>query len=152
MFNSGSLIKTTRLNTLFKNTLLHADKNNQVWEVNLNTETLWNGQGMKFITIVESYSQNVLAIEAIELQGATEMQLVNMLERLRRSRSMPASLVYDHSMFISTSLDIWCNANAVKQMYVYFGHSKPNLFLKQLIRRRNIKIIPAYNGRRYNCQ
>lgn len=150
MFNSSRIIKNTRLNKLYKQNLLNPTQANQAWELTFDSEILWDGHQIKFIAVTDSHKQEVLAIEATEMDLPLEAQLLRILGRLQRSKKLPQSLVYDHSSFISIELDKWCRTNGVKQVYFYSGNTLPNLFLTRFARKRNSSFLLSFNRKSFN--
>lgn len=110
-------------------TRLPATQINQSWSMDFVFDQLFNGMRFRFLTLVDVYSRECLAIEAG--QKMTGEDVVNTLQQVLIYRNKPQQILLDNgSEFISKVLDKWAYENQVTLAFSRPGKPTDNAYIE----------------------
>lgn len=106
---------------------------NERWSMDFVSDTLSSGRRFRCLTIVDEHTRESVAIHpehSIPANGVIEV-----LERLRGSRGLPAVIVTDNgSEFTSRAFDAWAYARGIKIDFIQPGKPVQNCFIESFNR------------------
>ena len=116
-----------------------ANHPNESWSMDFMSDELYNGQRIKFFTLVDNFSRESLAIEVADRLGGQRM--VEVLMQVVEEKGLPKSIRVDNGPeFTSKMLDQWAYLNGVELDFIRPGKPTDNA------------LIEAFNGRfRQEC-
>ena len=114
---------TTRINRM------KAEKPNQCWSMDFVFERLFNGAKIRFLTVLDVYSRECLAIEVgQQLKGE---DVVRVMQIISYQRGLPDQIFVDNgSEFISKALDKWAYENEVTLAFSRPGKPTDNAYIE----------------------
>jgi putative transposase len=102
---------------------------NQCWSMDFVADNLFNGARIRFLTVVDVFSRECLAIEVG--QGLRGHDVVNTVDRILKQRGAPKQIFVDNgSEFISKALDKWAYENKVILAFSRPGKPTDNAFIE----------------------
>jgi putative transposase len=102
---------------------------NQCWSMDFVADNLFNGKRIRFLTVVDVFSRECLAIEVG--QGLRGHDVVNTVDRILKQRGAPEQIFVDNgSEFISKVLDKWAYENKVTLAFSRPGKPTDNAFIE----------------------
>lgn len=106
-----------------------AERVNQCWSMDFVADNLFNGSRIRFLTVVDVFSRECLAIEVGQgLKGDDVVQTVNVITQQRGS---PEQIFVDNgSEFISKTLDKWAYEKSVTLAFSRPGKPTDNAFIE----------------------
>lgn len=108
---------------------LPAQRINQYWSMDFVCDQLFNGQRIRFLTVVDIFSRECLAIEIG--QRLTGEDVVNVMRKITKERNKPEQLFLDNgSEFVSKALDKWAYENQVALAFSRPGKPTDNAFIE----------------------
>lgn len=108
---------------------LPAQQINQCWSMDFVCEQLFNGQRLRFLTVVDVFSRECLTIEVG--QRLTGEDVVNVMQRITTWRDKPEQIFLDNgSEFISKALDKWAYEHQVTLAFSRPGKPTDNAFIE----------------------
>jgi len=100
---------------------------NERWSMDFIFDQLTTGRRLKCLTVGDDFTREALALEAGH--SLTGRHVVEVLERLVRERSAPASIVMDNGPeFTGAALDAWAQGRGVKLDFITPGRPVQNAF------------------------
>jgi putative transposase len=102
---------------------------NQRWSLDFMHDTLANGRTFRVLNIVDDHTREALAIEVdTSLSG---LRVVRVLERLARTRPLPAMIVCDNGPELTgKALDAWAYQRRVQLHFIRPGKPNENPFVE----------------------
>ena len=102
---------------------------NDTWSMDFVADSLFNGSRFRVLTVVDNYSRECLATEVG--QGIKGEQVVAVMNRLKHTRGLPASIRVDNgSEFVSKAVDKWAYENKVALDFSRPGKPIDNAFVE----------------------
>lgn len=102
---------------------------NERWSMDFMSDTLSSGRRFRCLTILDEFNRESLAIHAAH--SITAAGVIDVLERLREERGLPATIVTDNgSEFRSRAFDAWAYARGVKLEFIQPGKPVQNAFIE----------------------
>ena len=106
-----------------------ASQINECWSMDFVSDQLFNGARFRFLTIVDIFSRECLAIEAG--QKMTGEDVVRTLNEILKNRAKPRQIFLDNgSEFISKVLDRWAYENHVALAFSRPGKPTDNAYIE----------------------
>jgi len=100
---------------------------NDTWSLDFVSDSLFNGQRFRVLTVVDNYSRECLALEVG--QSIRGEQVTAVLNRLEFTRGIPRSIRVDNgSEFVSKAVDQWAYVNKVSLDFSRPGKPIDNAF------------------------
>jgi putative transposase len=110
---------------------------NQVWSVDFVHDRLWDGKAIRFLTLIDTYTRECLALEARRSWRSAEV--VEVLRQVTVQRGRPTCITCDNgSEFCALPMDRWAYFNDVKLDYSRPGKPVDNCYIESfnaLVRR-----------------
>jgi len=102
---------------------------NQCWSMDFVSDQLFNGTRFRFLTVMDIYSRECLAIEVgQQFRGEN---VVNVMNKLMRERDLPKQIFLDNgSEFISKALDKWAYEYKVALAFSRPGKPTDNAYIE----------------------
>ena len=111
-----------------------ANHPNEGWSMDFMSDELYNGQGIRLLTLVDNYSRESLAIEVAERIGG--QRVAEVLMQVAQERGFPETIRVDNEPeFTSKRLDQWAYLSGVELDFIRPGKPTDN------------GLIEAFNGR-----
>jgi len=111
-----------------------ANHPNEGWSMDFMSDELYNGQGIRLLTLVDNYSRESLAIEVAERIGG--QRVAEVLMQVAQERGFPETIRVDNGPeFTSKRLDQWAYLSGVELDFIRPGKPTDN------------GLIEAFNGR-----
>ena len=108
---------------------LLAQQINPCWSMDFVCDQLFNGARIRFLTIVDVYSRECLAIEAG--QRLTGEDVVRTINKIAQQRQTPEQIFLDNgSEFISKALDKWAYEHRVTLAFSRPGKPTDNAYIE----------------------
>ena len=102
---------------------------NERWSIDFVHDSLMTGRQFKVLTTVDDFSKESPAI--VVGQSITGHHVVDVLERLAESRSLPREIVMDNGPeFTSLALDQWAHRRGVHLRFIRPGRPVENCFIE----------------------
>lgn len=98
---------------------------NQEWALDFVSDALASGRGIRFLTIVDSYTREC---PAIEVDGSlSSRRVTRVLERVIAERGTPASIRCDNGPeFTSRHFVAWCEEHSIRLVHIQPGKPMQN--------------------------
>ncbi len=110
-------------------TRLPAEHVNECWSMDFVCDQLFNGTRFRFLTVVDIFSRECLAIEVG--QRLTGENVVETINQILLKRGKPKQIFLDNgSEFISKNLDKWAYENQVALAFSQPGKPTDNAFIE----------------------
>ena len=108
---------------------LPAQRVNECWTMDFVCDQLFNGQRIRFLTVVDVFSRECLAIEVGQrLTGEDVVRVVNLITQ---QRGKPEQVFLDNGAeFVSKVLDKWAYENRVALAFSRPGKPTDNAFIE----------------------
>lgn len=108
---------------------------NQVWAMDFMADQLFNGQRLRFLTIVDAYSAAVPPPSALDFP-TKPMMVISTLDEAIARHGCPKTIRVDNGPeFISKELDLWAWTHGVKLDFSRPGKPTDNAFIESFIAR-----------------
>lgn len=108
---------------------LPAERINQCWSMDFVFDQLFNGAKIRFLTVLDIYSRECLAIECG--QRLTGEDVVRVMQCVNDIRGVPQQIFVDNgSEFISKALDKWAYENKVTLAFSRPGKPTDNAYIE----------------------
>jgi putative transposase len=106
-----------------------ATQPNERWCMDFVHDKLWNGRGIRCLTLVDKFTRECLALEVDISLGGERVKRV--LERLATLRGLPKSITVDNGPeFISRVMDEWAYRNGVELAFSRPGKPTDNAYIE----------------------
>lgn len=117
----------------YRITRLPVNKINECWSMDFVCDQLFNGTRFRFLTVVDIFSRECLAIEVgKQLKGE---DVVIVMNKIIQQRSRPKQIFLDNgSEFISKDLDKWAYENNVALAFSRPGKPTDNCYIESFNR------------------
>jgi putative transposase len=107
----------------------NASQPNECWSMDFMSDGLYNGQGIRLLTLVDNFTRESLAIAVDEHLGSQEV--VSVLTRVSAERELPKKIQVDNGPeFTSKRLDQWAYLNNVELVFSRPGKPTDNAFIE----------------------
>lgn len=132
-----------RLPARVKQTLHQPQMPNQVWSIDFMSDSLWDGRKFRTLNIIDDFNRQILAVEVDTSLPA--LRVIRVLERLKESRGLPQMIRVDNGPeFISAKLDLWCNDNGIKLIFIRPGKPTENAYVERFNGSFRRELLNAY--------
>lgn len=132
-----------RLPARVKQTLHNPELPNQVWSIDFMSDSLWDGRKFRTLNVIDDFNREILAIEVDTSLPA--MRVIRVLERLKECRQLPEMIRVDNGPeFISAKLDMWCNDNKIKLIFIRPGKPTENAYVERFNGSFRRELLNAY--------
>jgi len=119
-----------RLPARVKHALYHPSEINQTWSIDFMSDSLWDGRKVRLLNILDDCNRELLWVEADT--SLPTLRLIGVLEALKELRGLPKVIRVDNGPeFISHKLDVWCNENKIKLVFIQPGKPMQNGFVER---------------------
>ena len=116
---------------------------NHQWALDFMHDSLYCGKRFRTLNILDEATRECLAIE-VDTSLPAE-RVVRTLEQLKVERGLPAQLRVDNGPeLISAKLTDWCEANAIKLVYIQPGKPQQNGFVERFNGSFRREFLDAY--------
>ncbi len=107
----------------------HPTAPNQVWSMDFVADQLADGKRFRFLTGVDIYTRECLAIEAEQRMKGEDV--VRVLNRIKMHRGVPKMVFCDNGTeFTSQAMDLWAYQNGVRIAFSRPGKPTDNAFVE----------------------
>lgn len=119
-----------RLPARVKHALYHPSEINQTWSIDFMSDSLWDGRKVRLLNILDDCNRELLWVEADT--SLPTLRLIGVLEALKELRGLPKVIRVDNGPeFISHKLDVRCNENKIKLVFIQPGKPMQNGFVER---------------------
>ncbi len=106
---------------------------NQCWSMDFVSDSLFNGNRFRTLTVVDNFSREILRLHANS--GIKGSEVVEIMEELKHTRGLPNTIKIDNGPeFISKDLDKWAYENGVSLEFSRPGRPTDNAMIESFNR------------------
>ena len=116
---------------------------NKVWSIDFMSDSLWDGRKFRTLNIIDDFNRKILAIDIDTSIPA--LRVIRVLENLKERLGTPEIIRVDNGPeFISAKLDLWCQDNGIKLLFIRPGKPTENAFVERFNGSFRRELLNAY--------
>jgi putative transposase len=119
-----------RLPKQIKQALYKPDAPNKVWSIDFMSDSLWDGRKFRTLNIIDDFNRKILAINIDTSIQA--LRVIRVFENLKERLGLPEIIRVDNGPeFTSAKLDLRCQDNGIKLLFIRSGKPTENAFIER---------------------